>query len=79
MICGVDTILVAGIKNPIWLEKKKSKNDLIPYILVKKVSFFLKYFSSLFSFKISKLAIKQKSKNIEKTVLLIKKPVEELL
>ena len=33
---NVDTILVAGIKNPIWLEKKKSNNDLIPYVLVKK-------------------------------------------
>jgi hypothetical protein len=33
---NVDNILTAGIKNPIWLEKKKNKDELIPYVLVKK-------------------------------------------
>ena len=33
---NVDNILTVGIKNPIWLEKKKNKDELIPYVLVKK-------------------------------------------
>lgn len=33
---NVDNILTVGIKNPIWLEKKQNKDELIPYVLVKK-------------------------------------------
>ena len=33
---NVDFSLILGRKNPLWLEKKDSSKELIPYVLVKK-------------------------------------------
>ena len=33
---NVDYSLILGRKNPLWLEKKDSSKELIPYVLVKK-------------------------------------------
>ena len=33
---NVNNIIIVGIKNPIWMEKKNNSEELIPYVIVKK-------------------------------------------